>query len=229
MPGDPTRALASMGIYAFDLRFLLDTLDLTHESNAPKDDFGRHILPSLVDTHAMGVYRFGAMEERVTPDRYWRDVGTLDAYFAANMDLLEPLPPLNLYQKDWPIRTYHAQHPPARIVPSSLDDAQDGGRSVSGKVANALLADGDVIIGATLIHSILSPGVRINPGAIVEDAILFENVTVGAAARLKRCIVGKSVTIPSNETIGWDLERDRRRFTVSEGGVVVVPKGYRFE
>jgi glucose-1-phosphate adenylyltransferase len=228
MPDDPTRALASMGIYVFNLNFLLELLDQNHETGASKDDFGRHILPSMVGMHAMGVYLFGRMEGRVTPDGYWRDVGTLDAYYAANMDLLKPLPPLNLYQKDWPIRTYHAQHPPARNVPSSSDAAGDAGRNASGKVANTLLAGGDVIIGATLLHSILSPDVWINAGATVEDAILFENVTVGSGARLRRCIVDKSVTIPPNETIGWDLEHDRSRFTVSEGGVVVVPKGYRF-
>ncbi|HUJ78973.1 MAG TPA: glucose-1-phosphate adenylyltransferase [Nitrospiria bacterium] len=225
MPDAPDRALASMGIYVFKLNFLLGLLAHNHDTGAPMDDFGRHILPALVGTHAMGVYRFGKMEERVTPDGYWRDVGTLDAYYEANMDLLKPLPPLNLYQKDWPIRTYHAQHPPARSVPSSSDVT----RSNSGQVVNTLLAGGDVIIGATLAHSILSPDVWINAGATVEDAILFEGVTVGTGARLKRCIIDKSVTIPPNETIGWDLDRDRSRFTVSENGVVVVPKSYRFE
>lgn len=229
MLDDPTQALASMGIYVFNLDFLLEMLEQHHESSGPMDDFGRHILPSLVGSRAMGVYRFGSMEGRVTPDGYWRDVGTLDAYYEANMDLLKPVPPLNLYQRDWPIRTYHAQHPPARSVPSSIDVVGGVARNASGEVVNTLLAGGDVIIGATLHHSILSPDVWINAGATVEDAILFDDVTVGSGARLKRCIIDKSVTIPPNETIGWDLERDRSRFTVSEGGVVVVPKDYRFD
>jgi glucose-1-phosphate adenylyltransferase len=225
IPNDPTHVLASMGIYVFNLGFLLNLLDRNHQTGAPRDDFGRDILPALVGTRTIGAYRFDGMEGRVTPDGYWRDVGTLDAYYEANMDLLKPIPPLNLYQKDWPIRTYHAQHPPARSVPSSSEGA--GGSE--GEVTNALLAGGDVVIGATVRRSILSPDVWINPGAMVEDAILFEDITVGSGARLKRCIVDKSVSIPPNETIGWDLELDRSRFTLSEGGVVVVPKGYRFE
>ena len=221
MPDDPAHALASMGIYIFNLRFLLDVLAKTQHAAEPRDDFGRDILPSIIGRHAIGTYRFGGMEGRVSPDGYWRDVGTLDAYYEANLDLLKPVPPMNLYQPDWPIRTYHAQHPPARSVPSSSGAA--------GSVTNTLLAGGDVVIGATVGHSILSPDVWIDSGAVVEDSILFEGVMVGAGARLKRCIVDKSVSIPKNETIGWDLERDRSRFTISEGGVVVVPKGYRFE
>jgi len=214
-----------MGIYIFTLRFLLDVLAKTTHAAEPRDDFGRDILPAIIGTHAVGVYRFGGTEGRVSPDGYWRDVGTLDAYYEANMDLLKPVPPMNLYQPDWAIRTYHAQHPPARSVPASSDAV--GGEV--GAVTNTLLTGGDVIIGATMRHSILSPDVRVDSGAEVEDAILFEGVRVGAGARLKRCIIDKSIVIPPNETIGWDLELDRSRFTVSEGGVVVVPKGYRFE
>jgi glucose-1-phosphate adenylyltransferase len=221
IPNDPSQVLASMGIYVFKLQFLLDLLDRNERAGMPRDDFGRDILPSIVGDRAVGAFRFGDMEGRVTPDGYWRDVGTLDAYYEANMDLLKPIPPLNLYQKNWPIRTYHAQHPPARSVPSSS--------SAAGEVTNTLLAGGDVVIGAVVRRSILSPDVWISQGAVVEDAILFEDVRVGAGARLKRCIVDKSVSIPPNETIGWDLELDRSRFTVSEGGVVVVPKDARFD
>ncbi len=221
MPDDPAQALASMGVYIFTLRFLLDVLAQTKHAAEPRDDFGRDILPAIIGTHAVGAYQFGGVEGRVSPDGYWRDVGTLDAYYEANMDLVKPVPPMNLYQPDWPIRTYHAQHPPARSVPSSSGEI--------GSVTNTLLAGGDVVIGATVRHSILSPDVWIDSGAVVEDAILFEGVRVGVGARLKRCIVDKSVTVPPNETIGWDLEQDRSRFTVSEGGVVVVPKDYRFE
>ncbi|MBI3605345.1 MAG: glucose-1-phosphate adenylyltransferase, partial [Nitrospirae bacterium] len=152
---------------------------------------------------------------------YWRDVGTMDAYYETNMDLLKPVPPLNLYQADWMIRTYHGQYPAARMAPSELGEA--------GSVMNAMLAAGDVIIGAWIIRSILSPDVWVRPAALVEDSILFERVRVGAGARLRRCIVDKDVRVPPKETIGWDLERDRKRFTISEGGVVVVPKGCRFE
>ena len=221
MPDDPTQALASMGIYVFTLSFLLDILAEDGCAAAPRHDFGRDILPGIVESHTVGAYGFGGVEGRVTPDRYWRDVGTLDAYYEANMDLLKPIPPINLHQKDWAIRTYHGQYPPARNGPSSSGEA--------GSVANTLLTGGDVIIGAQTVHSILSPDVWVDEGAVVEDSILFEGVRVGSRARVRRCIIDKAVRIPPNETIGWDLKQDRRRFTVSEGGVVVVPKGYRFD
>ncbi|MFI5303348.1 MAG: glucose-1-phosphate adenylyltransferase [Nitrospiria bacterium] len=215
MRGDPSHALASMGIYVFNRKFLLDILDKSASETPPWNDFGRDILPSIVGTNTVGAYRFGGVEDRIIQDGYWRDVGTLDAYYEANMDLLKPMPPLNLYQKDWPIRTYHGQYPPARNVSSPT------GEPVSG--TNTLLSGGDLIVGARISHSILGPDVWVDNGAVIEDSILFAGVRVGAGARLKRCIVEKQVKIPANERIGWDLENDRRNFTVSEGGVVVVP------
>ncbi len=217
MRDDPSHALASMGIYVFNRPFLLEILNKSSTVSPPWNDFGRDILPSIVGTHSVGAYRFGGAEDRIIQDGYWRDVGTLDAYYEANMDLLKPIPPLNLYQKDWPIRTYQGQYPPARNVSSST------GEPVSG--TNTLLCGGDLIIGARISHSILGPDVWVDNGAVIEDSILFSGVRIGAGARLKRCIVEKGVKILSNENIGWDLEKDRRRFTVSEGGVVVVPIG----
>lgn len=221
IPGHPDQALASMGVYVFSLPVLLKVLAQDHEDIASGHDFGRNILPGILESHAVGAYRFGGVEGRVTPDRYWRDVGTLDAYYQANMDLLDPIPPIDLYQKDWPIRTYHGQYPSARMVPSSSGEV--------GMVTNALLAGGDVIIGAKVSHSILSPDVWVESGAVVEESILFEGVRVGAGARLRHCIIDKEVHIPPDETIGCDLEHDRERFTLSEKGVVIVPKGYQFK
>ena len=219
--GVSDKALVSMGIYVFDLSLLLEILHQDHEDKASGHDFGKNILPKIIGTHTVGAYRFGGIEGRVTQDGYWRDVGTVDSYYETNMDLLKPVPPLNLYQKDWLIRTYHGQYPSARMVPS--ESGEDG------SVTNAMLAAGDVIIGARINHSILSPDVWVRSGALVEDSILFERVRVGSGARLRRCIIDKDVQVPEKESIGWDLERDRARFTVSEDGVVVVPKGYRFE
>ena len=178
------------------------------------------MIPRLIGTHRVYAYEFGGTRGRVTPDRYWRDVGTLDAYYEANMDLLKPWPPLNLYQHDWPIRTYHGQNPPARTVPGP--DGRDG------LLANAILGSGTVISGGVVRHSILASRVHVHQDAVVEDSLLFDNVTVGAGATLRRCIVDKEVNIPPGETIGVDPAKDAGRFARTEKGVVVVPKGYRF-
>jgi glucose-1-phosphate adenylyltransferase len=174
----------------------------------------------MIGTHQVCAYEFGGTRGRVTPDRYWRDVGSLDAYYEANMDLLTPVPPLDLYQRDWAIRTYHGQNPPARMVP--------GASGKDGRMTNSIMGAGTVIIGGIVRHSILASRVYVHEEALVEDAILFDNVTVGAGARLRRCIVDKHVTIPPGETIGYDLEKDCQRFTCSDKGIIVVPEDYRF-
>jgi glucose-1-phosphate adenylyltransferase len=220
IPGDPDTALASMGIYVFDAAVLCEALREDAAREDSTHDFGKDIIPRLIHGRRVYAYRFGGSRGRVTPDRYWRDVGTLDAYYQANMDLLEPVPPLDLYQRDWPIRSYHGQNPPARTVPGP-----GGG---DGLLANAILGSGTVIAGGTVRRSILSSRVRVGEGAVVEDALLFEGVRVGAGAVLRRCIVDKWVEVPAGETVGVDAEKDLRRFTVSAGGVVAVPKGYRF-
>jgi glucose-1-phosphate adenylyltransferase len=220
IPGQPDQALASMGIYVFSSRLLLDELEADHADASSSHDFGKDILPRLIGSKKVMAYRFGGDTGRVTPDRYWRDVGTIDAYYQANMDLLKPVPPLDLYQEDWPIRSYQMQTPPARTVP--------GTSGTEGIFINSIVAGGVVIAGGSVQHSILFPQAFIDDGAFVEDAILFQGVSVGACARLRRCIVDKGVEIPPREQIGYDSKRDRERFTVSEQGIVVVPKGYRF-
>ena len=219
-PDDPAHALASMGVYVFPVKLLIDLLKRDHDNAESSHDFGKDILPAIVHTHDVGAYRFGGTSGRVTADRYWRDVGTIDAYYDANMDLLQPVPPIDLYQGDWPIRTYEGQHPPARTVP--------GRSGCEAEIVNCMLASGTLIVGATLRHSILFPSVRIEQGAIVENSLLFDGVTVGEGAHLQRCIVDKHVIVPAGERIGLDRAADENRFTVSDNGVVVVPKGYCF-
>ncbi len=222
IPGDPKSALASMGIYIFNTESLLDVVQEDHTMSSSAHDFGRNIFPDLMKSDAtVGAYRFGEKIGRVTQDFYWRDVGTLDAYYQANMDLLEPVPPIDLYQKDWLIRTYHGQFPSARMVPSATGEV--------GFVENASLAGGDVIIGARVIRSILSHDVRVESHALVEGSILFDGVRVGAGARIRRCIIDKEVAIPPGANIGWNRELDEKRFVVSENGIVVVTKGYQFK
>jgi glucose-1-phosphate adenylyltransferase len=219
IPGDPEHALASMGVYVFSIDLLTKLLHDDHDLDS-SHDFGKDILPSMVGGHRMSAYRFGGASGRVTVDRYWRDVGTIDAYYEANMDLLQPMPAIDLYQGDWQIRTYEGQHPPARSV--------HGASGREAEIVNCMLASGTLIVGATLRHSILFPSVRVEEGAIVESSLLFEGVRVEEGAQLRRCIIDKDVTVPARESVGFDLVRDAERFTVSDRGIVVVGKGYRF-
>ena len=221
MPRDPATALVSMGIYVFTKDLLIEQLRADSLREDSSHDFGKDLIPGMIHAHRVHAYEFGGTRGRVTPDRYWRDVGSLDAYFEANMDLLKPLPPLDLYQNDWAIRTYHGQNPPARMVP--------GGSGKDGLMTNSIMGAGTVIIGGAVRHSVLASRVHIHEGAVVEDAILFDHVTVGQGAQLRRCIIDKHVTVPPGETIGFDAEKDRQRFTLSDKGIVVVPEDYRFD
>jgi len=218
MPDDPGHALASMGVYVFSATLLATLLRDDHDADSTHD-FGKDILPAIVRTHHVGAYRFGGTSGRVTADRYWRDVGTLDAYYEANMDLLKPLPPIDLYQGDWPIRTYEGQHPPARSVPGRSGREAD--------IVNCILASGTLIIGGTVRHVILFPSVRVEEGAVVENSLLFQDVSVGEGAQLRNCIVEKGVAIPAGERIGFDRVKDAERFTVSDRGIVVVARSDR--
>jgi glucose-1-phosphate adenylyltransferase len=219
IPGDSQHVLASMGVYVFSMKLLARLLHEDHNRDS-SHDFGKDILPSIIGTHRVIAYRFGGTSGRVTADRYWRDVGTIDAYYEANMDLLQPLPAIDLYQGDWPIRTYEGQHPPARSV--------HGRSGREAEIVNCMLASGTLVVGGTLRHSILFPNVRVEEGALVEHSLLFPGVTVGEGAQLRRCIIDKEVFIPAGEWIGFDRPHDTERFTVSDCGVVVIPKGYRF-
>jgi glucose-1-phosphate adenylyltransferase len=218
MPSDPEHALVSMGVYVFSSDLLLERFE--RGDLASLDDFGKDVLPVLIEDSKVFAYLFGGESGRVRPDNYWRDVGTIDAYFEANQDLIRPVPSMDLYQPDWKIRTYEPQNPPARTT--------RGASGESGASINSMLCSGTIIAGGRVEDSILSPNVRVGDGAEVDRSILFEGVTVGAGARLSRVIVDKFVEIPPGERIGGEAERDRNRFTVSEDGIVVVPRMYCF-
>lgn len=220
IPSDSEHALASMGVYVFSIERLIEVLKSDAENEASSHDFGNDIIPQLIDSNSVYAYCFGSDEGRVTLDRYWRDVGTLDSYYEANMDLLKPIPPMDLYQSDWPIRTYHIQSPPARTVPG-----YEGSEGIS---INSITSSGVVISGGSVQQSILSSDVFVDDEAFVYDSILLNGVRVGKGARLKRCIIDKDVVVPDGESIGFDKAKDAERFDVSESGVVVVSKGYEF-
>lgn len=218
---DKDSALVSMGIYIFSTRLLLDTLESDSQNENSSHDFGKDILPQLINSHNVCAHAFGESKGRVSPDRYWRDVGTIDSYYQANMDLLKSVPPLDLYQNDWPIRSYQAQTPPARAVPG------DSGNE--GVFINSILSGGTIISGSNVSHSVLFQNVYINDGSIIENCVIFDNVKIGRNVKLNRCIIDKHVNIPDGEVIGFDAIEDSKRFTVTDSGIVVIPQAYKFE
>jgi glucose-1-phosphate adenylyltransferase len=207
--------LETMGVCLFDKRLLLDELARTERDSRPDRDIALDVIAPLVGSQVVRAYRFGQTRGRVTPDRYWTDLASIDAYYQANMALLLAQPPIDLYQADWTIHTYQGQYPPARTVPGPRTGNE-------GVFVNSMLAAGTVISGGGVNHSILFPRVRVEDGAIVEASILFEGVVVGEGAHLRNCIIEKDARIAPGEQIGFDMKRDRARFDVSPEGVVVV-------
>ncbi len=220
LPDNPERALVSMGVYVFSTTFLIDILLGPPGHPSPSHDFGMDILPEAIRSQNVFAYRFGRQAGRVSQDRFWRDVGTIDAFYEANMALLEPVPPLNLYQDDWPIRTYEGQNPPARTVPGA------SGRQA--KLVNSILASGTVVAGGHVHHSILFPKVSVDDKAHLDHSIVFEGTHIGAGARLHRCIIDKNVHIPPHTEIGLGPPPPSSPFTHSPGGITVVPKAHAF-
>ncbi len=220
MPGDPNHILASMGIYVFTARLMYELLCQDATRPDSDHDFGKNIIPNIIRNHKVYGYRFRDKNRKATP--YWRDVGTLDAYYQANMDLIEVDPVLNLYDREWPIRTHQPQLPPPKFVFRDEGSADLGRR---GEAHDSMVCQGCIISGGHVRRSILSPNVRVNSYALVENSILFSGVDVGRHARIRRAIIDKDVKIPAGATIGYDLENDRRRgFTITEQGVVVIAK-----
>ncbi len=219
IPGSSDRALASMGIYVFRTEMLSRELCADHDDPSSSHDFGKDILPRLIHTHRVFGYRFGT-DGKNASHCYWQDVGTIDAYYQANMDLLSSSPPLDLYSEDWTIKTYDVSAPPVRIGVDSFGK--------HGEAVNSLLSNGVIIEGGIVKNSILSTGVRVASGALVENSILFDGVRVGEGTQIRNCIIDKNVHVPPGFTIGINPTLDAERFTVSDRGIVVVPKDYRF-
>jgi glucose-1-phosphate adenylyltransferase len=214
MPERPDCVLASMGIYVFDTEVLVKRLIDDFRNEESTHDFGKDLIPAMVDQDEVFVFRF--MNRQSGEAAYWRDVGTLEAYWEANMDLVGVTPQLNLYDTEWPIHTYQGDYPPARAVM-----APDEGPGVA---INALISGGCVIRGGRVLNSVLSPNVSVESGADVKDSVLMERVHVKEGARVRRAILDKDIHVPAGAEIGYDLERDRKRFTVTDSGIVVIPK-----
>lgn len=219
IPGNPGISLVSMGVYIFNTAKLVRELIRDAKTEGSRRDFGRSIIPNLV---AVGdpVYAYPFRDARYNKPAYWRDIGTLDSFYSANIDLVDPYPIVNLYDNTWPIRTYFGQYPPARIVDSSID------LGLQGKVVDSLISSGCVISGALVERSVLSPEVRVHTGAKVSDSILMNNVDIGRRAQVHRALLCPGVEVPDGEVIGLDPESDRQRFIVTEQGVTVVPGGF---
>lgn len=217
---DPTHCLASMGIYVFTARLLYELLCKDATRTDSDHDLGRNILPEMMETQKVFGFRFRDRNRKAVP--YWRDVGTLDAYFQANMDLVDIDPVLNLYDREWPIRTDQPPFPPPKFV---FSDEGPRGHARRGEAHESMVCQGCIISGGHVRKSVLSPNVRVNSFAVVENSILFEGVDIGRYSRVRRAIIDKDVKVPPHTTIGYDLEHDRRRgFTVTESGVVVIAK-----
>ena len=217
MPGDPDRVYASMGNYVFSTDLLLRELYADAENPDSSHDFGRDILPSLVGRAEMFAYDFQTNQipgELAGAPAYWRDVGTIDAYYEANIDLRAVSPALNLYNREWPLRTASYPDAPAKFT---FDDEDRRGQAIDSIVSSAC-----ILSGGTVRNSVLFRGVRVHSGALVEDSVILDNCDIGRRAKVRRAILDKNVRIPPDAEIGYNLEHDRRYHHVTESGVVVV-------
>ncbi len=218
MPGDPERVLASMGNYVFSTDMLLKMVEEDAQDETSAHDFGTNILPKMVDQVDMFAYDFQTNrvpgESSNTP-AYWRDVGTIDAYYEASMDIRSVSPQLNLYNREWPLRTASYADPPAKFVHD-----EDGNR---GQAVNSVVCGGSIIAGARVSNSVLGRNVVVQSGSAIEDAVIFDNCLIGSGCRIRRTILDKNVRIPDDTVIGYDAARDRERYHVTDSGIVVVP------
>ena len=222
LPHDSGHCYASMGIYVFRTEVLQEVL----KEDAWKDsehDFGKNIIPRSISKKTVLAYNFKD-ENKKKKAKYWRDAGTIDAYWEANMDLVSVNPLFNLYDRDWPIRTHHIQAPPAKTV--FAEEFGDGERHEPrfGVAIDSLISDGCILSGGRVQNSVLSQNVYIHSYSYVYKSVLMEGIEVGRYSRIRKAIIDKGVIIPSNTTIGYNLEEDAKKYTMTDSGIVVVPK-----
>ena len=223
IPGQPGFCLASMGIYIFETEELVRRLEA--DGKLPEGqggDFGHHVIPSMLGEVPIYAHAFRGLGGEEEP--YWRDVGTIEAYFDAHMDLISVKPQLNLYHADWPTYTLWHNDPPAKTVLN--EDGDDGRRA---EVSDSLLAPGTVVSGAQVRRSILSNRVYVNERSDLDECIIMRGAQIGRGCKLRRCIIDKWNEVPDGTVIGYDRAEDERRFTVSETGITVVAQGHRWD
>jgi glucose-1-phosphate adenylyltransferase len=203
---------ASMGVYLFNTQLLVPILIADAENPASSHDFGKDILPRIIDKYQVYAYNF--RDENKKETSYWRDVGTIDAYHEANMDLVSVTPVFNLYDKSWPLHTWQQQYPPAKFVFADPDRM--------GVALDSIVAGGSIMSGGRVEKSVVGYDVRVNSYSEVEESIIYNHVNIGRHCRIRRAIIDRHVDLPEGTVIGHDLEADRLRYSVSDGGVVVV-------
>jgi len=219
IPDKPGFSFVNMGIYIFNKDTIIEVLQTMENQKIKNHDFGHDVIPYMVK-NGYKVYSYKFVDENKKDQPYWMDIGTIESYYEASMDLISVNPVFNLYDRDWPLRTMQLQFPPAKTI------SHEGERV--GRLFNSLVCDGSIISGGLVERSILGPNVRINSYSYVADSILFNNVNVGRHARIRRAIIDKNVSVPEGFEIGYDLEKDRQRFKVTETGIVVIEKNYKF-
>lgn len=221
-PHDPSKCHVSMGIYCFNRDLLMQALIEDAEDANSSHDFGKDVIPKMIGS-GRRLYSFNFVDENKKAAQYWRDVGTMEAYYEANMDLVSVSPVFNLYDKDWVLRTYQRQYPPAKFV-----FAMEGRRM--GIALDSIVSNGCIVSGGRVTNSILSPDVRINSYSEVDSSILFSHVDIGRYARIRRAIIDRHLHIPEHTEIGYNLDEDRKKYHVTDTGiVVVVPEQRMFE
>lgn len=217
IPGDPNMIYGSMGIYLFNADVLLNELAVDAKQAKSDHDFGKNIIPQMIAKKLkVFAYQFDH-EENIS--NYWRDIGTRDAYYQANMDLVGPNPKFNLYDKSWPLRTYHHQYPPIKILTAVHQE-----KEYCGSIEDCIIASGCVIEGAKITRSVISSNVCAKRGAEITNSVIMEGVVIGEGAKIQNAIVDKDNVIPPNAKIGFDLEKERARFAVTTSGIVIVAK-----
>jgi glucose-1-phosphate adenylyltransferase len=221
-PEDPNKrgySLVNMGIYIFNESVLKDVLSEMQQKKIKSHDFGQDIIPYMIRSN-YNVFSYTFVDENKKDKPYWKDIGTIESYYDASMDLISVNPEFNMYDNDWPIRTYQHQFPPAKTL------SHEGERI--GRTLNSMLCDGTIVSGGLVERSILGANVRVNSYSYLTDSIVMNNCNIGRRAKIRRAIIDKNVKIPEGEEIGFDPVKDKKRFTVTETGIVVIPKNYTF-